>query len=83
MQIRQYLEQREAEILSPYACHSIDSKGRDKAEEECDIRPIFPQAEGQNTGISDAGRRPLQNKADAYAGGFPECENYSEGTAPE
>ena len=41
MLIRESLEKREEEYLSPYACHSVDSKGRDRAEEECDIRPVF------------------------------------------
>lgn len=41
MQIRENLEKRETEYLSPYACHSAASKGRDRKEEECDIRPVF------------------------------------------
>lgn len=41
MLIRESLEKREEDYLSPYACHSVDSKGRDRAEEECDIRPVF------------------------------------------
>lgn len=41
MLIRERLEKWEEEYLSPYACHSADSKGRDRAEEECDIRPVF------------------------------------------
>lgn len=41
MRIREQIEQWEREYLSPYATHSVDSKGRKKLEEECDIRPIF------------------------------------------
>ena len=41
MLILERLEKREEDYLSPYACHSADSKGRDRAEEECDIRPVF------------------------------------------
>ena len=41
MTIRESLEQRESEYLSPYACLSKDSKGREKEEEPCDIRPVF------------------------------------------
>ncbi len=41
MTIREKLEERELEYLSPYASFSRDSKGREKAEEECDIRPVF------------------------------------------
>ncbi len=41
MTIREHLEQLEKENLSPYAMHSVDSKGRLKPEEQCDIRPVF------------------------------------------
>ena len=41
MTIREHLEQLERENLSPYASHSVDSKGRLKPEEQCDIRPVF------------------------------------------
>lgn len=41
MTIREQLELREIKYLSPYATLSKDSRGRDRAEEECDIRPVF------------------------------------------
>lgn len=41
MKIREQLEQREIEYLSPYATLSKNSKGRDVLEQECDIRPVF------------------------------------------
>ena len=41
MNIRESLEEREREYLSPYAAHSKDSKGREKPEEECDIRTVY------------------------------------------
>ncbi|MGN1266420.1 MAG: deoxyguanosinetriphosphate triphosphohydrolase [Dorea sp.] len=41
MTIREQLELREIEYLSPYAALSKDSKGRNKEEQECDIRPVF------------------------------------------
>lgn len=41
MTIREQLEQREVEYLSPYAALSRDSKGRKAKEEQCDIRPVF------------------------------------------
>lgn len=41
MTIRESLEQLELENLSPYAAHSIHSRGRDRQEEECDIRTVF------------------------------------------
>ncbi|NBG88495.1 deoxyguanosinetriphosphate triphosphohydrolase [Isachenkonia alkalipeptolytica] len=39
--IRQESEAVEKKILSPYAMHSIDSKGRKKYVEPCEIRTIF------------------------------------------
>ncbi len=41
MTIRENLEQWEKEYLSPYATLSMNSKGRVKPEEQCDIRPVF------------------------------------------
>lgn len=41
MTIREQLEQREVEYLSPYAALSRNSKGRKAKEEQCDIRPVF------------------------------------------
>ena len=41
MTIREQMEERELEYLSPYATLSKNSKGRKIKEEECDIRPVF------------------------------------------
>lgn len=41
MLIRESLEQWEKDYLSPYASLSMNSKGRLKEEEQCDIRPVF------------------------------------------
>ena len=41
MTIREQLEEREKEYLSPYATLSTASKGRKKNEPQCDIRPVF------------------------------------------
>ena len=41
MTIREQLEAREEEYLSPYAALSRDSKGREREEPQCDIRPVF------------------------------------------
>ena len=41
MTIREQLEQRELQYLSPYATKSSESKGRKREEIECDIRPVF------------------------------------------
>lgn len=41
MTIREQLEEREYDYLSEYAARSRESKGREKEESECDIRPVF------------------------------------------
>lgn len=41
MTIRENLEQREKVYLSPYATLSMNSKGREHEEPQCDIRPVF------------------------------------------
>ncbi|MCI9140106.1 MAG: deoxyguanosinetriphosphate triphosphohydrolase [Lachnospiraceae bacterium] len=41
MMIREMIEEWEKEYLSPYASLSKHSKGRDRAEEQCDIRPVY------------------------------------------
>lgn len=41
MSIREEIERMEQENLSPYATLSINSRGREREEEPCDIRPVF------------------------------------------
>jgi len=41
MKIREALEKREAEILSPHACLSAKTSGRKRPEKECDYRTAF------------------------------------------
>ena len=41
MTIREELEMREIKMLSPYATLSKNSRGRDREEQECDLRPVF------------------------------------------
>ena len=41
MTIREQLEQRELQYLSPHATKSSESKGRKREETECDLRPVF------------------------------------------
>ena len=41
MTIREAMEQLEEKSLSPYAARSRDTKGRDKPEKLCDIRPEY------------------------------------------
>lgn len=41
MTIRERIELNEKECLSKYAALSMNSKGRDKEEDQCDIRPVY------------------------------------------
>lgn len=41
MNIRENMEQRELDLLSPYAAHSLHSRGRERDEEECDVRTVY------------------------------------------
>ncbi len=41
MTIREQLELREREYLSPFAALSENSRGRDRDEPQCDIRPVY------------------------------------------
>ena len=41
MNIRESMEQRELELLSPYAAYSGRSRGRERPEEECDVRTVY------------------------------------------
>ena len=41
MTIREQLEAREIEYLSPYATLSKNTRGREREEAQCDIRPVF------------------------------------------
>ncbi len=50
MNIRESMEQRERELLSPYASHSADSRGRDRPEEECDVRTVS-ERQGQDPSL--------------------------------
>ena len=79
MTIREQIEKREQEILSPFACLSINSRGRDYDEPQCDIRPVFQRDRDRilhskafrrlknKTGVSYAKGRPLPHTYVAYA----------------
>lgn len=70
--IRQMLEKREHEILSPFAAFSDESLGRDRPEEPCDIRPIY-QRDRDRILHSKAFRR-LKHKTQVFLS--PEGDHY-------
>lgn len=72
LKIRQMLEQREHDILSPYASFSDESQGTDYYEEPCDIRPIY-QRDRDKILHSKAFRR-LKHKTQVFLA--PEGDHY-------
>ena len=51
MTIREELEKMERETLSPYATLSVNTKGREREEEQCDVRPVFSSETGTESCI--------------------------------
>ena len=75
MTIRENIEKMEQETLSPYATLSIHTRGREREEEPCDIRPVFQR--DRDRILHCKSFRRLKNKT--YSGSIPECKNDRKG----
>lgn len=72
MNIREMAEEREADYLSPYASLSRNSRGRDREEPPCDIRPVY-QRDRDRILHSKAFRR-LKHKTQVFL--LPQGDHY-------
>lgn len=72
MNMRQKLEGREHQFLSPYAAFSDSSQGRDIYEEPCDIRPIYQR--DRDRILHSKSFRRLKHKTQVFLA--PEGDHY-------
>ena len=95
MNIRETFEEREFQTLSPHAAHSRNSRGRERYEPECDIRPVYQRDRDRILHCKSFRRLKhktqvfLSPKGDHYrtrlthVRGFTECADDRQGAAAE
>ncbi len=72
MTIREQLEKRESEYLSPYASLSMNSMGRDIEEQQCDLRPVYQR--DRDRILHSKSFRRLKDKTQVFL--TPEGDHY-------
>lgn len=72
MSIREQQEQWECEWLSPYAAKSVESMGRDREEEPCDIRTVYQR--DRDRILHSKSFRRLKHKTQVFLA--PEGDHY-------
>ncbi len=72
MLIREKLEQWEKDYLSPYASLSMNSRGRQREEEPCDIRPVYQR--DRDRILHSKSFRRLKDKTQVFL--TPEGDHY-------
>lgn len=72
MTIRQLQEERELDFLSPYASFSSRSRGRDREEEQCDIRSVYQR--DRDRILHSKSFRRLKSKTQVFL--FPMGDHY-------
>ena len=93
MNIREETEMREKQLLSPYASCSENSKGRERLEEECDIRTVYQRDRDRIVHckafrrLKDKTQVFLSPQGDHYRnrltqnlGSIADCQNHCQGT---
>ncbi len=72
MTIREELEMREKEVLAPWAMLSEDTRGRERPETQCDIRPVFQR--DRDRILHSKSFRRLKDKTQVFLA--PEGDHY-------
>ena len=91
MLIRENMEFLERNYLSPFATLSENSRGRDREEAQCDIRPVFQRDRDRILHCKSFRRLKhktqvfltLPDKTHAHIGSFPECPYNCQSAAAE